>query len=113
MRLTSQQVMVRIVLQDAIENVHLHLVFRHAFPTAPDLVNSTRLALVDAARECSPRTAVIHERLLVDEEYLEDMSFIVSITFVAMTFLIFLIAACLDPNYPEGYQGALQQYGHG
>jgi len=112
MRLTGQQIMVHVVLQDAIENVHSHLVFQHAFPTAPDLVKSTRVALLDAARARSPCTAVIHERLVVDMEYLENMSIIVRITYIVMTLLTFLIAACSDPNYPEGYQGALQQYGH-
>jgi hypothetical protein len=71
--------MVHVVLQDAINNVHSHMVSQNAFPTSLDVINITTIALMDAARARSPTSAVIHERLLLDIEYLEHMSIIVSI----------------------------------
>jgi len=68
--------MVRLVLQDAIENVHMYLVFYHAFPDASVALAKTRDALTRAARARSPGAMAIHNRLLSDEEYLLNMSVI-------------------------------------
>jgi hypothetical protein len=78
--LTNQQTIVRVVLQDAIERVHAHLLFYHAFPDPSAALASTRGALVDAAKARFPGAAVIRERLQSDEEYMLNMSVIVSIT---------------------------------
>ena len=100
--------MVRLVLQDALENVHAFLAFRHAFPDPSVAVSNTRAALVNAAHVRFPGAAVIHSRLLSDEEYFLNMSVIVSTRYLVMTYLTFLIAASSDSNYPKWHQGALQ-----
>ena len=80
-RIMSQQAIVRVVLQDAIENVHAYMVFRHGFPDAGAALAGTRAALVNAATAHFPSTAVLHNRLLSDEEYMANMVIIVSIPY--------------------------------
>ena len=111
--LTNQQSMVRLVLQDAIENVHAFLAFRHAFPDSHVVYSCTKAALVNAAHAHFPGAAVIHNRLLSDEEYFLNMGVIVSTRNLVTTYLTFLIAASSDSDHPKWYQGALQCYGCG
>jgi hypothetical protein len=101
----NQQTMVCLVLQDAIDHVHVYLAFRHAFPDSGVAVACTRARF--------PGAAGIHNRLISDEEYFLNMSVIVSIRYLAMTSLTYLIAACTDSNYSKWHQGALQRYGRG
>jgi len=105
--------MVRFVLQDAIENVHAYLVFRNAFPDGCAALTATRAALDNAALVRSPGAADIYNRLRSDEEYLLNMSVIVSITSLVRASLTFLIAACPYTDYPKWHQGALWCYGCG
>lgn len=111
--LMNQQPIVRIVLQDAIENVHAHLLIHDSYPNAAVMTQCMRGALVSAARGRFPGAAAIHNRLLIDEEYLANMSVIVSMAYRMMASLILLVATCSDPNYPKQHQGALQWCGFG
>jgi len=79
--ITSQQAIVHVVLQEAIENVHANLVFHHAFPDAGAALAGTRAALINAAMARFPSTADLHNRLLSDEEYMANMIVIVSIPY--------------------------------
>jgi len=108
--LNNQQILMRAVLQDAIDNVHGNLLFQDSFPKPDAAGASTRAALVNAARSCFPHTAAIYNRLLSDEEYMANMSVIVSIAYPTIALLTFLIATGSDPYYPKGHQGALQRY---
>jgi len=78
--LINQNLLVRMVLQDAIENMHVNLLFHHSFPNATIALASTKAALEDAAKARLPRTAAILNRLRSDVEYLANMSVIVSLT---------------------------------
>ncbi|KAN0109460.1 hypothetical protein V8E52_009254 [Russula decolorans] len=75
-RLMSQPTIVRLVLQDAIENMHAFLLFRHAFPDPDLVVEGAKAALTRAARARFPGAARVHERLLSDEEYILNMTII-------------------------------------
>jgi hypothetical protein len=106
--------MVRHVLQDAIEYIHLYLMIHHSFPRSGAAVEGTRAALVKASRSRLPGAAGILNRILYDEEYFLNMSVIVSITSRrVVASLTFLIAACSNPNYSKWHQGALRPYGCG
>lgn len=109
--LVNQNLLVRMVLQDAIENVHVNLLFRHSFPDPDGALSNTETALLDATRARLPRTAAILDRLQSDKNYLANMSVIVSLTYHATALLTLSIAACSDPNYSRGDQRALQRYG--
>jgi hypothetical protein len=78
--ITKQQSLVRVVLQDAIENVLSLLVSIHAFPDPDAAIEFTRTALKDAAEARLPGAVAIFNRLLADEEYFLNMSVIVSIS---------------------------------
>jgi len=78
-RLMNQKTLIRMVLQDAISNVHANLVFGHAFPDAGVAFASTRAAVVNAAMGRFPSAGTIHNCLLSDMEYLSNMIVIVSI----------------------------------
>jgi hypothetical protein len=75
-RLMSQPTIVRLVLQDAIKNMHAFLLFRHAFPNPDLVVEGAKAALTRAARARFPGVARVHERLLSDEEYILNMTVI-------------------------------------
>ncbi|KAN0118798.1 hypothetical protein V8E52_004909 [Russula decolorans] len=75
-RLMSQPTIVQLVLQDAIENMHAFLLFRHAFPDPDLVVEGAKAALTRAARARFPGAARVHERLLSDEEYILNMTVI-------------------------------------
>jgi hypothetical protein len=100
-RLMSQPTIVRLVLQDAIENMHAFLLFRHAFPDPDLVVEGAKAALTRAARARFPGAARVHERLLSDEEYILNMTVIVSPSYLSMASLTFLIASCSDPDHPK------------
>ena len=98
-RLMNQPTIVRLVLQDAIENVHAFLLFRNAYPSPGLVVTSAKGALVNAAKARFPGAAHVHNRLVSDEEYFLNMSVIVSSTYFAMALLTCLIAPCSDPDH--------------
>jgi hypothetical protein len=97
----SQPTIVRLVLQDAIENMHVFLLFRHAFPDPNLVVEGAKAALTRAARAHFPGAARVHERLLSDKEYILNMTVIVSPSYLSMASLTFLIASCSDPDHPK------------
>lgn len=85
----NQSTIVRMVLQDAIENMHAFLVFRSAFPDPNLVAEGAKAALMKAARGRFPGASPVHDRLISDEEYNQNMTVIVSGTFIAMASLTF------------------------
>ena len=86
-RLMNQKTIVRLVIQDAIENVHAFMLFRNAYPNPALVVSSAKAALVNAATARLPGAAHVHQCLVSDEEYFLNMSVIVSYTYLAMSSL--------------------------
>ncbi|KAI9447170.1 hypothetical protein BJY52DRAFT_1193540 [Lactarius psammicola] len=68
--LTSQQPLVRAVVQDAIENLRASLMFSHAFPDAIVAFSFTKESLIAAAESHKPGATYIQRRLQQDEDYL-------------------------------------------
>ena len=75
--LTQQSPIIHSIIQDAFENTRVYLMFSNAFPDAIIIPLITRDALVAAAKRCQS-TSRIYQRLLNDEQYVIDMSPLVS-----------------------------------
>ena len=73
MNLMKQHIIVCTVLQYAIENVHANLVFHNAFPNAGTTVARTRAALVNATIVCFPSVVTIHQHLMSNKQYMENI----------------------------------------
>ncbi|KAH9009631.1 hypothetical protein EDB85DRAFT_2162475 [Lactarius pseudohatsudake] len=71
--LTNQDPLVRNVVQEAIENLRVSLLFDHAFPTAPIAFAFTKESLITAAEKFKPSATHIQRRLQQDEEYLSKI----------------------------------------
>lgn len=87
LNLLEQHPMVRVVLQDAIDIVHLDLLFVHAFPNADMANGSVKKALVKAAEARLPATAAILDRLRSDSMYSAKLSRIVSVPYCMIRLL--------------------------
>jgi hypothetical protein len=77
-KLTMQMPLVRMVVQDAFENLRASLLFEDAFPDPNVTILFVRKNLIGAARSHLPRVEDIHKRLLCDNEYLNNLSPLVS-----------------------------------
>lgn len=99
-----------LILQDAIENIHLYLIICHSFSHSDAANKGTRAALIKAARGCLLGAIRILNCILYNEKYFLNISIIVSITIAVVASLIFSIATCSNPNYLKWYQKALQHY---
>ena len=73
--------MVLVILQDAIDIVHLDLLFIHAFSNADMANESVKKALVKAAKAHLPATAAILDCLRSDSTYLAKLGRIVSVPY--------------------------------
>jgi hypothetical protein len=76
--LTIQKPLIRMVIQDAFENLRASLLFEHAFPDPHLTVLFVRKNLIGAARSHLPRTVDVHKRLLIDDDYLGSLLRLVS-----------------------------------
>ena len=72
--LMTQHPLVRLVIQDGIENVRAHLMSSHAFPDLAATLPVVRSSLLRGAMSHFPRTVIIHRRLQCDEDYLGPIS---------------------------------------
>jgi hypothetical protein len=75
--LTIQRPLMRSVIQDSFERIRASLVFNDAFPDAFSALDITRDSLILAA-EFHDRATDIHNRLLLDTEYMNKMTHLVS-----------------------------------
>jgi hypothetical protein len=75
--LTSQQPIMRSILQDAFSRVKFALLFNNAFPNAYEILLMSRTALVSAAQSREDASS-IHQRLLNDEVYATHLLRLVS-----------------------------------
>ncbi|KAH9164044.1 hypothetical protein EDB89DRAFT_1912379 [Lactarius sanguifluus] len=72
--LTSQQSLVRNVVQESIENVRASLMFSHAFPDGTLALTFIKDGLINAAEKHKPGAADIKRRLEQDQDYLAKIS---------------------------------------
>jgi len=76
--LTVQRPLMRTVIQDAFEQVQKALMFHNAFPDTYVALDFTRDALLIAA-ECHKQAMNIYNRLVVDADYMNIMTRLVSL----------------------------------
>jgi hypothetical protein len=80
--LSAQKPLIRVIVQDAIDDIRASLLFVHAFPEGPDKVTLVQGALLAVAEKYKPGSTHIHERLMHDREYMAQMSRLVRVIFV-------------------------------
>ena len=79
--LTHQYPPVCAIMQDAFENVRAYLLFDHSFPDAISIPVAIRTCLLSATMESlNPRAVDIHGRLTKDFEYMDRLSYLVSVS---------------------------------
>ena len=76
--LTIQRPLIRMILQDAFENLRVSLLFKHAFPDAVLIPTFISLALIAATKAQRTRALDIYKRLICDEGYLVQLARLVS-----------------------------------
>ena len=72
--LTSQQPLIRAVIQDAFENMRASLMFNNTFPDGILALTLAKESVIIAADNLKPGTAVVQHRLEADDEYLARMA---------------------------------------
>ena len=75
--LTNQSPIMHSIIQDALENIWVFLLFNNAFLNAITIPSVTRNAMVAAAETCQSSSR-IYQRLLNDEDYMTIMNCLVS-----------------------------------
>lgn len=107
--LTCQRPLIRVVIQDAMENVRADLLFKNAYPDpAVALVTIKESLLASASRH--PGASSIRRRLVFDEQYMTGMIPLVSFLTLDTTILTKLTATCSDPTLPKRSQRAVCSY---
>jgi len=76
--LTIQIPLIRTIIQDSFEDLRATLLFENAFPDPNLTILFLRKTLVGAARSHLPDAVNIHNRLLLDDEYRDKLSHLVS-----------------------------------
>ncbi|KAH9043943.1 hypothetical protein EDB85DRAFT_1885442 [Lactarius pseudohatsudake] len=71
--LTSQRALIRVIVQDSIENLRASILFNNAFPDATVAFAFTREALIAATGNHGHGGGIIRRRLQVDDEYLTKL----------------------------------------
>ncbi|KAF8273038.1 hypothetical protein EI94DRAFT_1697128 [Lactarius quietus] len=74
LNLTDQNPLVHTIVQDVIENLQASLMFHHAFPDVMLAFRFSKESLITAAEKHKPGAAILHSRLLEDEDYLMKMT---------------------------------------
>lgn len=98
--LTIQRPLVRVIIQDAIENLRASLLFINAFPGPACAVTFIRDALITAASQNGPAAIPVHMRLLQDEDYMAKIVSLVSnIGHFMMTSFTQFEAACTNFSF--------------
>lgn len=69
LKLMPQHALVRVVIQDAIENVRASILFTDAFPDASLSMTFAKDGLITAAKAHLPASHNIHARLIGDSDY--------------------------------------------
>jgi hypothetical protein len=91
--------MVRMIIGEAIDNIHVSLVFVDAFPDAARTLEFVQEGLFLAAARHGPTATAILKQLKEDEDYYSTISPLVSTIFSPMTFLTFFKAAGTYPTF--------------
>ena len=74
-----QHDLVQIVIQDSFEILHSSLLFTHAFPEGPLIIQLVKDALIRATQNHTPGALTIYQQLQYDAEYLKKIMPLVSI----------------------------------
>jgi hypothetical protein len=107
--LTCQRPLIRVVIQDAMENVRADLLFKDAYPDpAVALVTIKESLLASASRH--PGASSIRRRLVFDEQYMTAMIPLVSFLTLDGIILTQSTAACSDSALPKRDQRAVRSY---
>ena len=77
--LSAQKPLIRVLVQDAIDDIRASLLFVHAFPEGLDKVALIRDALLAVAEKYEPGSTHIHERLVNDRVYMAEMGRLVCV----------------------------------
>ena len=72
--LMVQQPLVQVVLQDAIDILHMHILSVHAYPEPAAALSAIRDSLLRSARSHFPGTLSIHNCIHSDKDYVAAMS---------------------------------------
>jgi hypothetical protein len=78
--LSAQLPHMRLVIQDAMENLRASIIFRHAFPDPRTTFSFVSEALLAAAAAHQPHSFYIQKRLVTDQDYLSKMIHLVSLS---------------------------------
>jgi hypothetical protein len=76
--LTIQIPLIRTIIQDSFEDLRATLLFENAFPDPNLTILFLRKTLIGAARSRLPDTVNVYNRLLLDDEYRDKLSRLVS-----------------------------------
>jgi hypothetical protein len=72
---------VRAIIQDTFEHIRAFLLFDNSFPDTVSIPTTLKRCLISAAAESrNPRALDIHRRLTQDDEYLDRLSRLVSVS---------------------------------
>ena len=72
--LMAQQPLVQVVLQDAIDILHMHILSVHAYPQPTAALSAISDSLLRSARSHFPGALSIHNRIHSDNDYVAAMS---------------------------------------
>lgn len=81
LKLMLQRPLVRLVIQDAIENVKVPILFTDAFPDAKLIISFAKEALLSAAKRHCPATYDIYNRLTNDDDHIPKINPLVCILY--------------------------------
>jgi hypothetical protein len=76
--LTIQIPLIRTIIQDSFEDLRATLLFENAFPDPNLTILFLQKTLIGAARSRLPDTVNVYNRLLLDDEYRDKLSRLVS-----------------------------------
>jgi len=77
--LTIQPLLICTTMQDAFDNLRAALLFENVFPDPNLTVLFLRKTLVAAARSCLLNMVNIYNRLLLDDKYMDKLSWLISV----------------------------------
>jgi len=77
--LTIQPLLICTTMQDAFDNLRAALLFENVFPDPNLTVLFLRKTLIAAARSCLLNMVNIYNRLLLDDKYMDKLSWLISV----------------------------------
>jgi len=97
--LTAQRPLMRAVFQDTFERIRAAMAFENAFPNIYETIETITDNLMLAA-ESNDRATNIYNRLVLDGDYTNNMSRLVSLEILNTLLLTSFSAPCAHPSFP-------------